>query len=556
MWCNISTMDFPDKPGVYLMKHDGEILYIGKAKSLKHRLTSYFQKSPDKKTADIVQNTTDIDFIVCENEVDALVLEANLIKEHKPKFNIRFKDDTIYPYLKITDEEFPRIVITRDIEDGRLFGPFGSAKALRKTIKFTRKLFPLRTCKTFKKRECLDYHIGLCPAPCTDKISAHEYQRNVDRLIKFLEGRVDEVILDLKEEMQNASAQLDFEKAGLIRDRIEALEKTWIRQNINYPLLGDMDIVAVTGGKRKCFTVLLMRQGRIVGKHQYVSECGREEFLTSFYADHVAPDEIVLQEKLDPLMIKFLKRKKGKKVKITVPKRGKKKKLLKMAEKDAHVHLKYVYGQLELLRDDLALSKTPERIEGYDVSNIMGQHATASQVCFINGNPSKKDYRHYKIRTKGIDDYAMIEEVLRRRFQHKGVPDLILIDGGKGHLRVALKTLEDLGLPIPVVALAKREEEVFSCGLGEVSDVSKNLLIKVRDEAHRFAVKYHRKLRQKKLKKSVLDDIKGIGKKRKKLLMTHFGSVAKMEVASLEELEMVIKYKKVARRVYEKFHTD
>jgi excinuclease ABC subunit C len=544
-------MDFPDRPGVYMMKDDDEVLYIGKAKSLRHRLTSYAQKQSGPRMGDLVKHTTHIEFIVCENEVDALVLEANLIKEYTPRFNIRLKDDTGYPYLKVTNEEFPRIVVTRDIENGRVFGPFQSAKALRKTMKFMRKLFPLRTCKHMKKKECLEFHIGLCPAPCTGKISKEEYIRNVTRLIKFLEGKIDELIQELSEEMQEASETLDFEKAALIRDRIGALEKSRLTQIINHPSFGDIDIIAVTGERKKCFTVMIMRGGKIIGKHQYVLESDLEEFLVEYYANKLVPREIIIKEKIDPAVREFLSRKRGKTVKITTSKRGKKKKLLRMTERDAEIYLKYVYGELELLKDELELAQVPERIEGYDVSNIMGEEATASQVCFVNGKPSKKDYRHYKIRMKGIDDYAMIEEVLRRRFQHRGIlPDLILIDGGKGHLNVALKTLQDLGLSIPVVALAKKEEEVFS-KMGRVSDLSKNLLIRIRDEAHRFAIKYHRTLRRKKLKKSVLDDIKGIGEKRKKLLMRHFGSVKNMRKGSVEELEAVLKNKKVAEQVYE-----
>lgn len=547
-------MDFPDKPGVYLMKGDTEILYIGKAKSLKHRLTSYFQKHMDAKTEDIVRYTRNIEFIVCENEVDALVLEANLIKEYRPRFNCRLKDDTRFPYLKITDEDFPQVLVTRDVDNGKIFGPFGSAKALRKTMKFMRKLFPLRSCATMKKVECLDFHIGLCPAPCTGRIKKEEYARNVTRLIKFLEGKIDELIGELSAEMQEAADALDFEKAALIRDRVTALKKSRLNQIIDHPSLGDIDVIVVIGEKRKCFTVMVMRRGKIIGKHQYVLESDLEEFFVEFYANRLVPHELVVQEEIPSVIKAFLERKKGKKVKITVPKRGRKKKLLEMTEKDAEIHMKYVYGQLELLRDELGLPRTPERIEGYDVSNIMGQQATASQVCFINGRPSKKNYRHYKIRTKGIDDYAMIEEVLRRRFEHREVvPDLILIDGGKGHLNVALKTLQDLGLPIPVVALAKKEEEVFP-QMGAVSEVSKRLLIHVRDEAHRFAVQYHRNLRQKKLKKSVLDDIESIGKKRKKLLMKKFGSVEKVKKASLAELEDVLKNKSAAEKVYTYFH--
>lgn len=546
-------MEYPDKPGVYLMKSDNNILYIGKAKSLKHRLASYSQNPPDRRTADIVSHTKSIEFFVCETEVDALVLEANLIKEHKPRFNIRLKDDTYYPYLKVTDEEFPCVMVTRDVDDGKVFGPFQSARALRKTMKFMRKLFPLRTCKTMKKKACLNYHIGLCPAPCTGTITKEEYTQNVNRLIKFLEGKIDELISELQEEMQHASDALDFEKAALIRDRIEALEKSRLNQIINRPSLGDLDAIVVTGEKIKCFTVMVVRGGKIIGKHQYILETDLEEFLTEFYADKLIPGEIVVQQEIDPVLTQFLTKKRGKKMKITVPKRGKKKKLLKMTEKDARIHMKYVYGELELLKDELGLPHIPERIEGYDVSNIMGHEATASQVCFVNGNPSKKDYRHYKIRVQGIDDYAMMEEVLRRRFQHReGLPDLILIDGGKGHLNVALKTLNDLGLDIPVVALAKKEEEVHSKS-GTVSDLSKSLLIKIRDEAHRFAITYHKTLRRKKLKKSVLDDIKGVGEKRKKLLMRHFGSVENVKKCSVEELKAVLKNKKVAERVYNHF---
>ncbi|MGD2250438.1 MAG: excinuclease ABC subunit UvrC [Candidatus Methanofastidiosia archaeon] len=547
-------MEFPDKPGVYLMKNTHEIVYIGKAKSLKNRLTSYSENSSDTKIADIMQRTTDIDFFVCENEVDALVLEANLIKEYKPRFNIRLKDDTMYPYLKVTQEEFPRVVVTRDINDGKIFGPFPSAKALRKTMKFMRKLFPLRICKTMKKKECLEYHIGLCPAPCTEKISQKEYEKNVDRIIKFLEGKIDELVQELTEEMEKASDSMDFEKAALIRDRIQALEKSRLTSHINHPSFGDMDVVVSVGDTKKCFTVLMMRGGRLIGKHQYVLEADSEEFFTEFYATHLIPEEVVTTQEIDSLIAKYLQKKRGGPVTVTVPKRGKKKKLVNMAKKEAKMYLKYVYGELELLKDEINLKKVPKRIEGYDVSNIMGTEAAASRVCFINGKPSKKDYRHYKIRVPGIDDYAMMEEVLKRRFKHReNLPDLILIDGGKGHLNVALKTLHGLGLDIPVVALAKKEEEVFTVK-GRISDISKKLLIKIRDEAHRFAITYHRTLRRKKLKKSVLDDITGIGEKRKKLLLNYYGSIKNIKKSTLEELNTVLKNKKVAESVYNYLH--
>ena len=365
---------------------------------------------------------------------------------------------------------------------------------------------------------------------------------------------MDEVINELSQEMEEASKTLDFEKAALMRDRIAALEKSWIKQNVNHPFLGNLDVIAVAGEKKKCFTILLVREGRTIGKHQYVLEADFEDVVTAFYGNRLIPDEVVVQQVMPPLIKEFLERKRGKKVVVITPKRGKRKKLIEMAKKDAEIHLKYRYGELELLKDELGLPRVPERIEGYDVSNIMGKEATASQVCFVNGKPSKKDYRHYRIKTQGIDDYAMIEEVLRRRFSHREVtPDLILIDGGKGHLNVALKTIHDLGLSISVIALAKKEEEVFS-ERGVISHMSKTLLIKVRDEAHRFAITYHKKLRQKKLKKSILDDISGIGEKRKKLLMNHFRSVDHMKKASLETLEDVLKNKKVAKTVYGFFH--
>lgn len=554
-------MEYPDKPGVYLMKNKEEILYVGKAKSLKHRLSSYFQKNMDSKTEEIMKNTTDLDFFVCESEVDALVLEANLIKEHTPRFNIRLKDSTSYPYLKLTTEEYPRLLVTRDVRDGKVFGPYGSAKALRSTTKFMRRLFPLRSCTVMKKRECLDFHLGLCPAPCTGRVTKEEYSTNVKRLSRFLEGKVDELIDELTKEMQEASDAANYEKAALIRDRIFALERIRVKQGVQHPFLGDVDVLAVTGGKKKCFTVLLVRGGKIVGKHQYVLETEVEEFFARFYVDRLVPDEVCVQRDVGEVVRGFLQRKRedqGKsQVKVTVPKRGKKKKLLEMAERDAEIHLTYVYGELELLRDELGLKQTPERIEGYDVSNIMGEEATASGVCFINGKPFKKHYRHYRIRRKGIDDYAMVEEVLSRRFTHTDVlPDLLLIDGGKGHLSTALKVVKRMGLDIPVVALAKKEEEVFSEGLGEVSEMSRRLLIRVRDEAHRFAVEYHRLLRQKQLKKSILDEVEGVGEKRKKVLMLHFGSVEAVKGSSLEELEAVLKNRRVAERVYRALHEE
>ncbi|AZR72219.1 excinuclease ABC subunit C [Anoxybacter fermentans] len=575
----------PGQPGVYLLKDKyGEIIYVGKAKVLRNRVRSYFQDSRHHtyKTHILKKHIYDFDYIVTDSEVEALILEANLIKKHQPKFNIRLKDDKTYPYIKVTiNEDFPGIFKTRLIKkDGaRYFGPYADVDAVYKTLRILKKIFPIRMCKKkikdgkFEDRACLNYYIKKCPGPCIGAISQKDYRQIVNEVILFLEGKADKLIRDLEERMNKAAQELDFEKAAFYRDSIRAIEKVTQNQKVVTEDLMDRDVVAVAvEDDRACLQVMIIRKGRLLGQEHFIMEGTAEEelgevmsaFIKQYYLNQpILPKEILLEIELseEQTISEWLKDVAGRKVKLHVPKRGLKKQLVEMAHKNAKENLKkerikeaYALNKplkgVKELQDYLGLKRPPIRIEGFDISHIQGTDTVASMVVFENGQPKKEDYRRFKIRsTEGSpDDFASMKEVVSRRYRRvleegQKMPDLIIIDGGKGQLNAAVAVLKELGINIKdqsIIGLAKREEEVFLPGQSDPILLPRHsealyLIQRVRDEAHRFAVNYHRQLRTRRLTHTLLDEIPGIGPKRRQALLQHFGSLEKIRSATIEE---------------------
>ena len=583
----------PDRPGVYLMQDEaGDIIYVGKALSLKDRVRSYFSGTPSSpKVRALVNRIADLDYIVTDSEVEALILESNLIKEHRPWYNVRLRDDKNYPYLKITNEPFPRVMVVRRREDdgSRYFGPFTNSQAMRQTVKFLRKHFPIRACRRRlegnKERPCLNFHINRCLAPCTGEVSPEAYGEIVDQVCRFLEGRREGLIKDLTAKMEAAAKDLRFEEAARLRDQINALQyAAQDQQKIVGDLGLDQDIIGVAQGEGiACVQVFFVREGKIVGREQFLmeDESGSAPaeivaaFLQQYYprAAHI-PKEILIETEVEDsdALSQWLSTKRGSKVYIKVPRRGPKRRLVALVQENARLALEDILGAqsrrqeetqraLTRLKEVLGLPDLPGRIEGYDISNIQGREAVGSLVVFTNGEPDKDQYRRFRIRTEGPDDYAMLQETVRRRFLRglqEGTPwpDLILIDGGKGQLSSVTSVLAELDLSIPSCSLAEREEEIYLPSSPEPlrlprDDAGLLLLQRIRDEAHRFALTYHRQLRSKSGLASALDDIPGVGPKRKRALLKHFGSLAKVREASLEELQAVPGLPaQVARNIY------
>ncbi|MFQ5892103.1 MAG: excinuclease ABC subunit UvrC, partial [Candidatus Methanofastidiosia archaeon] len=459
---------------------------------------------------------TDAEFIVCDNEIEALILENNLIKKHSPRYNIRLKDDKRYPYVRITYEDFPRISLTRRLSKGRYFGPFGDVGACRKTLKFLRKLFPYKSCRKFPKKECLYYHLEQCPAPCVLSVSRKEYLKNIENIILFLEGRHKKLLKNLKKRMFKHSERLEFERALELKKKIEMIERMALEQKAFSLEKREWDVLGIVGEEKVCVQILHIRGGKLVEGSNFLLE--REENLQDqvvkrYYSEHYVPREIIISKDLrDRAILSWLQKRRKSKVVLTIPKRGKKKKLLKMAEENASLRLRFEKEEdvLEELKKVLGLKVVSKKIEAFDVSNLFGEDATASSVFFENGLPLKKNYRHYKLSVKKIDDYEMMREVVLRRYKDKkNLPDLILIDGGKGQLSSVHEVLLELELEIPLIGLAKRLEEIHFPHKKTpliLKRESKALKLRqnLRDEAHRFALSYHRKLRSKRLKKSLL----------------------------------------------------
>ena len=568
----------PVSPGVYIMKNASEdIIYIGKAKVLRNRVRSYFRGTPsDLKTGEMVSKIVDLEYILTKTEDQALELEANLIKKHKPKYNIQLKDDRSKPFIKITiNEPFPQVFITRELKkDGSkyfYFGPYTDTKALRKTMRMLEWIFPIRTCtriipdgEPIFKRPCMNYQLGKCSAPCIGKISSKEYRKNVTALIKFIKGRNQDVISDLTLRMKEYSANLNFEEAAKFRDKIENIQKLNRSKNMFFTDEKNRDIIGVyQEGNKAAVAVLKILSGKLLNKEIYALNNTEgttlaqimEAFLKQYYSSKLEelPFRIFLQTEPDDLetINKWLKNK------LIIPKKGDNKALISIAKENAfnfveEEKLKYLRKSnrtifpIKELKDKLNLKKLPRKMICIDISTIQGNDTVSSLVFFENGKPKKKNYRHFIIETvKGQDDFASMEETMIRylnKIEENEKPDLIVIDGGKGQLSKSYNILKEMKIEdIEMISLAKRIEEVFLPGSKSSIILPRNssalrVLVKIRDEAHRFAITFHRKRRKKRTLKSVLDDISGVGEQTKFALLKKFGSVENIRNASITEL--------------------
>lgn len=560
----------PDAPGVYLMKDaHGKIIYVGKARVLKNRVRQYFQsgKNHGAKVKAMVAKIADFETIITATEIEALILECNLIKKHRPRYNISLKDDKSYPYLRLTAEDFPRIILTRRvIHDGsRYFGPYTSGLAVKETLALLRKIFPLRTCKTFAKRPCLEFHIKRCLAPCANKISREDYMCFVNSAEKFLEGRTAQVERELFAQMNAAAETLDFENAARLRDILLAIKKVTEKQKIVTDT-GDVDAIGLARLENDtCAQIFFIREGKVTGRENFLLSGAADEndaqavteFIKQYYSRaQISSTEILLPVALPEDDLKILSE--WLCVKLIEPKRGVKRSLVEMANKNAEKFLAeksarrllknaQTLGAVEELKNFLNLPQLPRRIECFDISHIQGAETVASMVVFKDGVPDKKSYRRYKIcSTEGKpDDFLSMREVTTRRYEKAdNLPDLIVIDGGQGQLSSALEIIRGAGHSVSVIGLAKQFELIFvenssiSIELPRESQALK-LMQRIRDEAHRFAITYHRKLRCKRNLKSELDNIAGIGQKRRTELFKAFGTIAKIKSATVEELSAV-----------------
>lgn len=582
--------DLPTAPGVYLMKDvAGTVIYVGKAASLRSRVRSYFQ-SPDAlapRTLALVSEIDDFEVIQTDTEAEAFLLEDSLIKQHQPRYNVRLRDDKRYPYLKITKEPFPRIfVVRRRHADGaRYFGPYTNVKSMRSMLKLAQKLFPIRTCTlelplSAPRRPCLNYHIGRCLGPCADLVSEEDYGKAVSRAAMLFEGRIGGLIRRLQEEMRTAADQEEFERAAVLRDQVAALTNSLERQSVALSDLLDRDAIGLAiEGDRACAQVFLVRGGRVSGRETFhlrapSSPSDREilaAFLPQYYAQATSiPKEILLPIEIEESdhLADWLSSLRGRRVSVRVPQRGEKRRLVELASQNARFALKGLKKRDALrqastsalveLAETLSLASFPQRIEAYDISNTGGAEATGSMVVFEDGQPRRDAYRRFKVQQSGKpDDYAMMAEVLRRRFRRglaelsdptvtqgrfSELPELVLIDGGKGQLNVGVHVLKELSIEgVEMIGLAKRYEEIFVPGRSDpvvLPPTSDALLLlrQIRDEAHRFAVAYHRKLRTQRSLSSILDEVPGVGPKRKRLLLKRFGSVRSLARASADEI--------------------
>ncbi|MBR4708272.1 MAG: excinuclease ABC subunit UvrC [Pseudobutyrivibrio sp.] len=603
----------PDQPGVYLMHgSNDEIIYVGKALSLKNRVRQYFQPSHDEglKKKQMVANIDYFEFIVTDSELEALILECNLIKEYRPKYNTMLRDDKTYPYIEVTiTEMFPRVLFSRRLKKNgsKFFGPFTSAGAVHDTIELVQKLYKIRTCsqklpENFgKNRPCLNYHIGQCLGPCQGNVTPEEYRKNVDKVIEFLNGDYADTIKDLKDKMLKASEAMDFEKAALYRDLIESVRVCAGRQKATALDGEDRDIIAMAKGREDAVVqVFFIRGGKMIGREHFFINVRVDEndedlieyFLKDYYTGTpFIPREVFVQFELEsrPLLETWLTNKKGSKVRIVTPKRGAKEKLVELAAKNAQMVLDQdrekikkeegrTIGAMKEIADLLGLPGA-SRMEAFDISNISGFQSVGSMVVFEKGKPKRSDYRKFKIKTvEGPNDYASMHEVLTRRFSHGieeleengGVvedsftrfPDIIMMDGGKGQVHIAEQVMAELGLHIPIAGMVKddhhRTRGLYYKDVELPIDTHSEgfqLITRLQDEAHRFAIEYHRSLRSKGQVKSFLDDIEGIGPKRRKALMKKYVSADKMAEATIEDLmDTEAMNRESAENVFKFFH--
>lgn len=601
----------PGKPGVYLM-HDekDEIIYVGKAVSLKNRVRQYFQSSRNKgaKIEQMVTHIRRFEYIITDSELEALVLECNLIKEHRPKYNTMLMDDKAYPFIKVTVEEpYPRVLLARRMakDKSRYFGPYTSAGAVKDTIELIRRLYHVRSCNRKlprdigKERPCLNYHIHQCKAPCQGYISEEEYRKSIQQVLRFLGGNYEGILKDLEEKMNQASEDLEFERAIEYRELLSSVQKIAQKQKITDTAGEDRDILAVAlEGEDAVVQVFFIRGGRLIGRDHFYLKIGEGdgagEILSSFVKQFYAgtpyiPAEIMLPEPVadGEVIEEWLSGKRGRKVHIRIPQKGMKEKLVELAEKNAALVLNTdrerlkreegrTIGAVKELEKILGLTGI-RRMEAYDISNTSGFASVGSMVVYERGKPKRNDYRKFRIKSvQGPDDYASMEEVLTRRFQHgleeqkegkdlggfREFPDLILMDGGKGQVNVALEVLEKLGLSIPVCGMVKddnhRTRGLYYNNTELPIDRDSEcfrLITRIQDEAHRFAITFHRQLRGKNQVHSVLDDIPGVGPARRKDLMRHFENIEAIRNADIEELKKLPSMnEKSARDVYHFFH--
>lgn len=609
--------NLPDKPGVYLMKNSlGEVIYVGKAKVLKNRVKSYFQKSKNhsEKVKVMVKNIAEFEYIVTDSEMEALILECNLIKKYNPKYNILLKDDKFYPFIKITvNDDYPRVFVTRRFaKDGsKYFGPYTNGSAVYETLDLIYKIFPLRNCKLVikengeKVRPCLNYHIKKCLGPCGGHISKEEYGKMINDIIDILSGKETYITKMLKSDMEKAAEELEFEKAASLRDKILSINAIAEKQKIFKTMEGDEDFINIEQDEKdSCIQVFFSRDGKVIGREHFIFEntanegIGEiiEDFIGSFYGGTAKIPKAIYVPQIDnfDLMEEYLKIKRGSKVWIKVPQKGQKKEMLEMVKNNARITLekfkdKYLKDKeinrisLLELQDLLELEECPQRIEAYDISNIQGVDSVGTMIVFEEGRAKNSDYRRFKIKTvKGANDYDSMREILTRRFNHgldeiKAIqqrdlklsagkfstfPDLIMMDGGKGQVNVALEVLQSLNIDIPVCGLVKDDKHQTRGIIYNNNELIINkgsnlmqLIRRIQDEVHRFAITYHRSLRDKRTLHSVLDDIPYVGEKRIRALLMKFGSVDNIKKASMQELlETQSIDKKSAESIYNYFN--
>ena len=609
--------NLPSKPGVYLMKNSlGEVIYVGKAKILKNRVKSYFQNSKNhsEKVRVMVKHIAEFEYIVTDSEMEALILECNLIKKYSPRYNILLKDDKFYPFIKITiNDDFPRVFVTRNYsKDGsKYFGPYTNGTAVYETINLINKIFPLRTCKLLIKeggepvRPCLNYHIKKCFGPCGGYINKEEYGKMIKDVIDILSGKDTTVLKVLQSEMEEASINLEFEKAADLRDKILAIKAIVEKQKIFKTMEGDEDFINIyRDEKDSCVQVFFSRDGKILGREHFIFENTAEdsieeileEFITSFYGGTAKVPRTIYVPALSnvELVEEYLTIKRGAKVWIKVPQKGQKREMLEMVKSNAQITLekfkdKYLRDKeinkiaLEELQELLDLEIWPSRIEAYDISNIQGVDSVGSMIVFEEGRSKNSDYRRFRIKTvKGANDYDSMREILTRRFSHgleevkaiqesklqfsagkfSNFPDLIMMDGGKGQINIALEVLRDLNINIPVCGLVKDDKHATRGIIYNNEELIINrssnlmqLIRRIQDEVHRFAITYHRSLRDKRTLHSVLDDIPNVGEKRRRALLMKFGSVDNIKNATLEQLlETPSINNKAAESIYQYFN--
>ncbi|MCJ1764292.1 excinuclease ABC subunit UvrC [Mammaliicoccus sciuri] len=575
----------PTEPGCYIMKDRQQtVIYVGKAKRLRNRVRSYFTGAHDEKTTRLVGEIRDFEFIVTSSEIESLLLELNLIKKHQPRYNILLKDDKSYPFIKITKEKHPRLIVTRTVkkDSGKYFGPYPNAYAAHETKKLLDRIYPLRKCVTMPNKVCLYYHIGQCLGPCVYPVEQSEYQTMIKEITDFLNGDDKTIVNDLNEKMNQASEALKFEEAKEYRDLIQHIEMLNYKQNMMSADMTMRDIFGYSVDKGwMCIQVFFIRQGKLIERQASmipIIQTAEEEFYTfigQFYSlnQHLTPKEIHIPKNLDIKTVESVVDSK-----VVQPKRGQKKEMVDLAIKNATISLK---NKFELIAKDESRTikaienlgeamgiQTPIRIEAFDNSNIQGVDPVSVMIAFVDGKPSKKDYRKYKIKSvKGPDDYKSMQEAVRRRYtrvlkEGLPIPDLIIVDGGKGHMSSVRDVLEnELGLDIPIAGLSKNDKhqtsELLYGSQAEIIPLKKNsqefyLLQRIQDEVHRFAISFHRSTRQKTSLKSALDEIEGIGPKRKQTLLKHFGSIKKMRESNLEDFVKIGVPKKVAQNLVDK----